>query len=143
MAERLMAHALAAEDPPLRDLEVTSAGLSAMPGQPASANAVAALKKVGLSLEDFRSQPFDQSILHRSTAIFCMTESHRNLIELHFENPSTPVYLVREFVPGGDTQIPDPFGMDFRAYEAARDSIVEAIPSLLDKLRSMDFPRSS
>ncbi len=142
MAERLMAHALAAEKPPLRDLRVTSAGLSALPGQSASANAVAALKKVGLPLENFRSKPFDQSILDQSTVIFCMTENHRTLIDLHFNNSSTPVYLVREFVPDGDIQIPDPFGMDFRAYEAARDSIVEAIPSLLDKLRSINFSTS-
>ena len=107
-----------------------------MPGQPASENAGVALRKVGLSLDNFRSKPFDQRLLDQSLVIFCMTESHRSMIELHFQNPGTPIHLVREFMEGEDIQIPDPYGMDIRAYEATRDSIVEAVPSLIRHLES-------
>lgn len=130
-----MAHALDAASPPLNQLRVTSAGISAMPGQPPSENALVALRKVGLSLKDFRSKPFDQRLLDQSLVVFCMTESHRSMIELHFQNSGTPVHLVREFLEDGEIQIPDPYGMDIRAYEAARDSIVEAVPSLIRHLK--------
>lgn len=137
MAERLMAHALDGAKPPLNQLRVTSAGISAMPGQPASENAEVALRKVGLSLDNFRSKPFDQRLLDQSLAIFCMTENHRSMIEYHFQNSGTPIHLIREFMESEDTQIPDPFGMDIRAYEAARDSMVEAVPSLVRHLESL------
>jgi len=39
---------------------------------------------------------------------------------------------MREFIgEGASIAIPDPFGMDLSAYEACRDSMVEAIPSLI------------
>ena len=57
MAERLLKHALAAENGPLSEFEVISAGVSAFPGDQASRNAVKAMKKVGLDLSDHRSRP--------------------------------------------------------------------------------------
>lgn len=137
MAERLVAHALAAENSPLADLQVTSAGLSAASGRPASENAHLALRKVGLSLEGFRSKSLDQELLDRALAVFCMTESHRDLIHLYFEAENTPVFLVREFLDDPEKEIPDPFGADIRAYEAARDSIVEAVPSIIQQLKKL------
>lgn len=137
MAERLMAHALAAESPPLSEVRVTSAGVSAAGGGPASENAGYALRKVGLDLDGFRSRPLTQEMIEEALAIFCMTESHRELIHLYFDPVNAPVFLVREFLDDPEREIPDPFGADSRAYEAARDSIVEAIPSLIRKVDSL------
>jgi protein-tyrosine-phosphatase len=136
MAARLLEHALAAEDEPYRSLEVASAGVAACRGDPASANAVAALRKVGLSLENHQSQPVTKELLESSLMAFCMTESHRALLYYHFDPLPTPVYLMREFLlPPANPEIPDPFGMDVRAYEACRDSMVEAIPSIIRFLK--------
>jgi len=137
MAERLMAHALAGEEPPLCNLRVTSAGLAAANGESASENSILALEKVGLSLSDFRSKLLDQDLVDRSLVLFCMTENHRSLINLNFNVDNTPVYLVREFMDEEDAEIPDPIGMDYQTYESTRDSIVEAIPSILEKLKKI------
>jgi protein-tyrosine-phosphatase len=136
MAERLLAHALAAEDEPLRSLTVASAGVAAYHGEAASANALAAMKKVGLSLNDHQSQPVTRQLLDSSLFALCMTESHRALLSYHFDPLPTEIYLMREFLPPEvSAEIPDPYGMDIRAYEACRDSMVEAIPSIIRFLR--------
>ncbi len=136
MGEKLLQHALAAQPEPLRSLKVVSAGIAAARGQPATDNSVAALKKVGIDLAAHSSQPLTQALLDQALAVFCMTESHRSMIELNFERVPQNLHLFREFVGrDGDTEIPDPYGGNFREYEACRDSMVEAIPSLVQRLR--------
>ena len=138
MGEKLLGHALAAEREPLRSLKVVSAGIAAGRGQPATDNSEAALKKVGLDLSNHTSQPLTQTLLDSALAVFCMTESHRAMIELNFDRVPKHLHLFREFVGrDGDTEIPDPFGGSFREYEACRDSMVEAVPSLVKFLRSL------
>lgn len=137
MGEKLLRHALAAEPEPLRSLQVISAGIAAGKGYPATENSVAALKKVGLDLSDHASRPLTQELLDEALAVFCMTESHRAMIEVSFDRVPKNLHLFREFVGrDGDAEIPDPFGGNFREYEACRDSMVEAVPSLVKFLRT-------
>ena len=136
MGEKLLRHALAAEPEPLRSIQVVSAGIAAARGQPATDNSVAALKKVGIDLSGHASQPLTQELLDRALAVFCMTESHRSMIELHFDRVPKNLHLFREFIGrDGNAEVPDPFGGNYREYEACRDSMVEAIPSLVQHLR--------
>ena len=114
------------------------AGIAASRGQPATDNSVAALKKVGLDLSGHTSQPLTQPLLDQAVAVFCMTESHRATIERGFDRVPRNLHLFREFIGrDGDTEIPDPYGGDFREYESCRDSLVEAVPSLVKFLRGL------
>lgn len=138
MGEKLLRHALAAEPEPLRSLRVISAGIAAGSGYPATENSVAALKKVGLDLSGHSSRPLTQDLLDEALAVFCMTESHRAMIEVSFDRVPKNLHLFREFVgQDNDSEIPDPFGGNFREYEACRDSMVEAVPTLVKFLRSL------
>lgn len=138
MAERLLAHALKNEEAPLAAFEVHSAGVAAYPGDRASGNAHRALAKVGISLDDHLSRPVTNDLLAASAAVFCMTESHRQLLNARFTHVPEHIYLMREFLPGeADREIPDPFGADLAAYEACRDSMVEAIPSIVRFLKTL------
>jgi protein-tyrosine phosphatase len=115
---------------------VVSAGISAYGGDPASPNSHRVLESVGLDLSDHLSQRLTQDLIDRAFAIFCMTSMHKLLVESQFDNTCPHVYLMREFMPDGvDKEISDPYGQDRAAYEATRDSMVEAIPSLLKFLR--------
>jgi protein-tyrosine phosphatase len=58
-------------------LAVTSAGLYAAPGQPASEPAVEAMAKQGLDLSAHRSQPLTTELIDQADMIVTMTESHR------------------------------------------------------------------
>lgn len=140
MAAALLRHALAAEPEPLKSIPVLSAGVSAMAGYPAAANAVQALKKVGIELNGHRSQRVTQQLLNEALAVFCMTESHRAMIELDFDPIPPNLHLMRDPMGTDDPDIPDPFGSNLAGYEASRDSMVEAIPALVAYLRTLVIP---
>ena len=142
IAEKLLAHGLAAEKEPLRSLTVISSGVSAVEGEPASANSIKALSTVGLDLSQHRSRRFSRQVAERSLVIFCMTDSHRFIITQLYPDLEAPVHLFRGFMVNAEQiQIPDPFGMNLGVYEACRDSIVEAMPSLMRYLRKEIRPK--
>lgn len=137
MAAALLQHALAAQPEPLRSIRVISAGVAAHAGEPVSANSVTAMKKVGLDIAAHRSQPLSKKILDEALMVLCMTESHRSMIQLQASPPPKQLYLFREFMPQSvDKEIADPFGGPLRIYETARDEMVEAIPSLVEFIRT-------
>ncbi len=138
MAQALLQHALKAQSEPLKSLQVVSAGVAVRPGDKVSENSVHALKKVGLNIADHSSQPLTRDLLDRALAVFCMTESHRAMIQLTFDPVPRNVYLFREFMPrSADKEIGDPYGSPLIHYEACRDEMVEAIPSLMEFLKTV------
>src|SRR5271154_6150496 len=131
MGAALLRHALAAQPEPLRSIKVVSAGVASRTGEPASAHAVTALKKVGIDLRGHSSKPVTQELLDNSLLVLCMTESHRDMIEVTAEPVPAHLHLFREFTGAkGNLEIPDPYGLHLSAYEASRDEMVAAIPSL-------------
>ena len=138
MAQALLQHALSAQPEPLKSYRVVSAGVAARAGDRISANSVHALKKVGLDLASHTSQPITPELIKNAVAVFCMTESHRAMIQLTFDPVPRNVYLFREFMPrSADKEIGDPYGGPLIHYEACRDEMVEAIPSLMEFLKTL------
>ncbi|MEN8662616.1 MAG: low molecular weight protein arginine phosphatase [Lentimonas sp.] len=135
MAEKLLQHALNAEGAMLSELVVVSAGVASGYGNPASTNSVAALKKVKIDLSKHRSQPVTTDLLERAFAIFGMTDSHMDTIRHYYPELPDRVHLFREFIEDADDQIPDPFGGSYDEYVECRDSMIEAIPSLIAYLK--------
>ncbi len=141
MAAALLQHALAAQPEPLHSLQVVSAGVAARTGEPASENSVIALKKVGIDLSGHRSQPLSQQMLDEAFAVLCMTESHRAMIQVQAEPVPKNLFLFRQFLPNGaEKEIGDPYGGPLRVYETARDEMVEAVPSLVEYLKTLLVP---
>lgn len=138
MGAALLQHALSAQPEPLRSLKVLSAGVASRRGDPASANSVTALRKVGIDLKGHASQPVTQELLDNALLVLCMTESHRDMIELTAKPAPRRLHLFRDFMKGAEeTDIPDPYGLPLPAYEACRDEIVEAIPSIVAHLSTL------
>lgn len=138
MAEALLRHALGAQPEPLKSLKIVSAGVAARPGDRVSENSVTALKKVGLDIKAHTSQPLTQELIENALAVICMTESHRAMIQFNFDPVPRHVYLFREFMPrSADKEIGDPYGGPLAEYEACRDEMVEAIPSLVEFLKEL------
>ena len=136
MGAALLRHALAAEDGPLRSVTVISAGVSARGGEPATDQSVIALRKVGIDLSDHISQPLTQELVNGAMAVICMTDSHRAMVRLLADPEPRNLILFREFVKSGEREIADPYGCPLPVYEASRDEMVEAIPLLVEFLRT-------
>jgi protein-tyrosine-phosphatase len=107
-------------------------------GEAASPNAVTALKKVGINLKGHSSQPVTQALLDNALLVLCMTESHRDMIEETAQPVPERIFLFRELTGAkGNLAIPDPYGLHLKAYEASRDEMVAAIPSIVAYLSKL------
>src|SRR5687767_1297005 len=93
MAAGLLQHALAGQPEPLRSIKVISAGVAARGGECVSENSVVALKKVGIDISHCRSVALTQELVNEASLIFCMTESHRAMIQLTFDPTPRHVFL--------------------------------------------------
>jgi protein-tyrosine-phosphatase len=143
MAAALLKHALAAQPEPLRSIPVLSAGVAARDGDPVSENSVYALKKVGLDIATHQSTALTQEMLNSASLVLGMTESHRQMIQLQADPVPKNIFLFREFMPQrGHKEIGDPFGGPLKLYEATRDEMVEAIPSLLEFIKTQIAPKA-
>ena len=132
MAERLFAHAVD-RSKISKKIVSYSAGLSAMDGDKASQNSIDACEELGIDLSGHRSTGLTRASLQEASAVFCMTESHRALINMYFElPPGYPIFLMREFVEGETKELPDPYGQNLEVYRQCRDRMLEAIPTLIN-----------
>jgi protein-tyrosine-phosphatase len=138
MAGALLQHALRAQEGALKSVEVVSAGIAAHEGEAVSENSVIALRKVGIDISGHRARALTSEMASEALAIFCMTEAHRDAVLMNVDPPPGHLYLFREFLPeGSGREIADPFGSSITVYEASRDEMVEAIPSVKGFLRKV------
>ena len=84
MAEKLFVDALE-KSSSKKNIKVFSAGISAMDGDQASENSIQACEEIGLDLKDHRSAALTRATAENASAIFCMTESHRALLQMYFD----------------------------------------------------------
>lgn len=116
------------------DYEVASAGISALPGQPASQHTVDVLREKGILLQGFRSRPLTLDLLDQATHIFAMAGHHLEAIEMDFPHAVDKAYLVSEFAADDDLRnqdVVDPIGMGRSAYNETRDMLLRLLPSVL------------
>ena len=136
MAEALLRATLAKRGQGLEKLKVASFGLAAETGQPVSANSVKAMQRLGLDVSSHLSRLLTQADVDRSIVIFGMTESHLAALHSRFDVLPEFVLLLRDVLPTEvPRDIPDPFGGGYRDYEECRDSMVEAMPAMVEFLR--------
>lgn len=113
------------------DIEVESAGIFAMEGQKVSANAVQALREIGISLEGKRAQVITEDLLKRSDLILTMSKSHKMALINNYKLSRERVYTLKEFTYNIDEDIVDPFGGSLEVYRSTRDELVRYISKLV------------
>jgi len=117
-----------------KDIGVESAGVHAVRGQPPSLYAVEVLRREGIDISDFRSQPLTATLVERATHIFTMTASHLETIHLLYPNGAEKTFLLREFEEPGATlwrDLSDPIGMGRDVYLLCAETVKNALPSVL------------
>lgn len=110
-----------------RGVLVSSAGLAAMPGGRASAEAVAVMKEYGLDLSSHESQPLTDSLVRQADAILTMTRAHRDAIVGHWPEAASRTQLI---CPDGN-DISDPIGGPIERYRRCAAQIEQAISQRL------------
>jgi ribosomal-protein-alanine N-acetyltransferase len=124
MAEALFAQMCAGVD---LSVEVASAGLAVIPGEPAASLMTQTARRFNLSdrLAAHRSKAAVNALLAKFDLIVCMSANH-----LHGLSYSVPLEKLR-LLGGG---IPDPFGGDARDYDICANQIAAYLPSILREI---------
>ena len=131
MAEGLLRHALKSKN----NVKIVSAGIGAMEGQPPSAHAIEALKRVGIDISQQRSRPLTPELVREADYVFGMTNVHVETAARLFPAAAEKIRLVREFNKSllpEEKEIPDPIGRTLEVYEQCRDEIIEGIRLILN-----------
>ncbi len=105
--------------------ECGSAGLSAVPGQPASTQAVVCCEELGADISAHRSRQLARGELSEWDMFFPMTRAHGAVLEGAGVPPEKVYY------PG---EIADPYGGDLEVYRACRDRIMAELLRFRDAL---------
>jgi glycine hydroxymethyltransferase len=117
-----------------KDIEVASAGVHAVRGQPPSLYAVQVCEEEGVDISGLRSQPLTAALIDQATHIFAMTGAHLETIQMLFPGGAEKSFLLREFEEPDTTvwrDVPDPIGLGRDVYEVCACTIKNALPSVL------------
>ncbi len=101
------------EDLPTAGITVSSAGVYASEGEPATSEAVEAMKSIGINFENHHSTPLNRELVDNADEIYCMTYSHRQTILQAFPTAELKMKMLRV----DDTDVPDPIGYPLEHYK--------------------------
>lgn len=148
MAEAVARHAVENEERLRGRVEVASAGLAAYDGDPASTNAVSALREEwGIDLNAHRAREVTQVDLQEADLVLTMTRSHRDAILSNHPDLGEKVFTLKEFAAGARENdqaqeynfaldITDPYGMPPAVYKKCARDIKDAVERLLRRIGS-------
>lgn len=120
----VQARATAAEH--AHDLEVASAGISAVDGAPASGHALSVAAARGGSLADHRSVRVTGALLGAADLVLTMTADHRDRLLAEWPQLADRVLTLGE-AAGVEGDIEDPWGGSFEDYERTAGQLARLI----------------
>lgn len=136
MASALLGQKIEEKGGPLAKeaVEVRSAGLFAQAGLPACAQAIEAMREVGIDISRHRSLPLQAQLIREADLILTMTKSQRDYILEHLPPDFVPTYTLGEFAGNEADEIPDPFGQDLEAYRTSLSQLKFLVDRLIHKI---------
>ncbi|HJX33846.1 MAG TPA: hypothetical protein VJ373_01590 [Desulfatiglandales bacterium] len=122
----------------LKDVVVSSAGVSAFNGMPADPEMVNYLSQLGLSSDNLGSRPVTKEDVDHADLILVMEKAHLQIIIDQWPEVKGKVELLGRYIApdGSEDNIIDPFGKSPYYYRLARSQITLAVKSLVKKLLS-------
>ena len=120
------------EELPQRGFIVLSAGLAAMMGGKAAAEAIEVAQEYGVDLSRHTSRPLTQRLVAQADYVIGMTRAHLLALASHYGNAGTKFRLLS--ADGDD--LPDPIGCDRDVYRECAEQITRHLQRLLPELQS-------
>jgi len=114
-------------------VEVSSAGVSAFSGQPASRHALRVMKDGGLCLLSHKAAAVSGGMMEAAALVLTMTRGHRAALLSGYPAAMGKVFTLAEYV-GGEADVADPFGGNADEYRACAAQIRELLTLAAEKL---------
>lgn len=110
---------------PLGLTAAESAGILAIPGDPATPHAITAAAGYGADISAHRARPVTAELLASCDLVLCMTPSHLTALRAQFPDYASKYRLLDAH------SIPDPYGGDLACYRRTAAAIDAAIAPYL------------
>lgn len=109
----------------ITDIEVSSAGVGAFPGDAVSINSILVAGNRGIDISDHRARNINPEHLITTDLFFCMSDSHKQVLLRHCDESKIVVL-----------NVPDPYGRPIEIYEECAKMLESQFPQLLEKIQS-------
>lgn len=136
MAELLLKKQLAeklscsVDELPTKGIQVSSAGIAAMPGGRPSAQSVDVMAQRGVDLNNHASQPISEHLVRNADLILTMTNGHRTALLNQWPDLLGRTHVVR--TDGAD--VSDPIGHGLEVYQQCADQIDQNLSVWTDRI---------
>lgn len=106
------------------DIEVSSAGVGAFPGDGVSINSILVAGNRGVDISSHRARNINPEHLLTTDLFFCMSDSHKQVLSRHCDKNKIVVL-----------NVPDPYGRPIEAYEECAKQLESQFPQILEKIQ--------
>ncbi len=120
------------------DVDVASAGTSALEGSPASGFSIEVAKEHGLDLSTHEARVLDRAMVRDADLIVTMGVRHRDMVGALDPDALEYTYLLTNFSDQWDGEIPDPIGSGRDMYQRTYLVIRECVESMAGRLARFD-----
>lgn len=119
---------------------VSSAGVAAPPGMPASLNSVRACHRHGIDITGHRSSLVTRDLVTSADLILVMEDHHREALVDSWPQAAGRTCLLSEYASNGSGEpargVPDPIGQDVDVYARVFDAIEQYVARALPRIES-------
>ena len=117
---------------------VSSAGIAAYNGMPATREAGVVLAKEGIDLSNHASRLLTEQIIEDATVVVAMASVHVAELRIMRSDAMAKVFLMRSFDREATSpDVDDPIGMSVEAYVRVKNELDNAMPGLIAFLKSL------
>ncbi|MEN6317015.1 MAG: low molecular weight protein arginine phosphatase [Clostridiaceae bacterium] len=133
------------------DFMASSAGLSVYGDEPASSNAITAMKELaGIDLTGHRAHMLSRDDVDEATLILTMSAGQKNYIRSLFPGAYHKVFTIKEYAydvpeqnnksgvkaaPAFSPDIADPYGGSLAVYKLCAQELAQAVEKVVEKLK--------
>ena len=122
----------------MKDVEISSAGSSALDGLPASSLAVQVAGKHSIDLTEHKATLLNKALVKRADLIITMGSTHRNTVGVIEPSALGYTFILTDFCDDESDDIPDPIGLGEGEYEKTYCIVEKCLRQFLKKIDSFD-----
>lgn len=119
------------------EIDIESAGVFAASGQPASSQAIEAMKRQSIDIANHKSRQITREMIDKADLILTMTSNHKRAIISMDSKAISKTFTLTEYAYEDKTKhgdISDPYGSPVEEYEKSLVEIKNALINVIEKL---------
>ena len=122
----------------MKEVEISSAGSSALDGLPASSLAVQVAGKHSIDLTEHKATLLNKALVNSADLIITMGSTHRNTVGVIEPSALDYTFILADFCDDEFDDIPDPIGQGVGEYEKTYRIVEKCLRQFFEKIDSFD-----